>query len=62
MGMNCVNVADPVPYFDVMPSEIITGLAKANEALNLPTSIHLHCNNLGHPGNYTTTLDTIKLF
>lgn len=60
-GMNCVNVADPVPYFDVMPSEIITGLAEANEALNLPTSIHLHCNNLGHPGNYTTTLDSIKL-
>jgi formylmethanofuran dehydrogenase subunit A len=59
--MNCVNVADPVPYFDVMPSEIITGLAEANEALNLPTSIHLHCNNLGHPGNYTTTLDSIKL-
>ena len=60
-GMNCVDVSDPVPYFDVMPSEIITGLAEANEALNLPTSIHLHCNNLGHPGNYTTTLDTIKL-
>jgi formylmethanofuran dehydrogenase subunit A len=60
-GMNCVNVSDPVPYFDVTPSEIITGLAEANEALNLPTSIHLHCNNLGHPGNYETTLDTIKL-
>ena len=60
-GMNCVDVSDPVPYFDVMPSEIITGLAEANEALNLPTSIHLHCNNLGHPGNYETTLDTIKL-
>ncbi|MGZ4903245.1 MAG: formylmethanofuran dehydrogenase subunit A [Halobacteriota archaeon] len=60
-GMNCVNVTDPVPYFDVMPSEIITGLTKANEALNLPTSIHLHCNNLGHPGNYETTLDSIKL-
>lgn len=60
-GMNCVNVTDPVPYFDVMPSEIITGLTKANEALNLPTSIHLHCNNLGHPGNFETTLDSIKL-
>jgi formylmethanofuran dehydrogenase subunit A len=60
-GMNCVNVSDPVPYFDVTPSEIITGLAEANEALNLPTSIHLHPNNLGHPGNYETTLDSIKL-
>ena len=60
-GMNCVNVSDPVPYFDVTPSEIIAGLAEANEALNLPTSIHLHCNNLGHPGNYETTIESIKL-
>jgi len=60
-GMNCVNVDDPVPYFDVTPAEIISGLAEANEALNLPTSIHLHPNNLGHPGNYETTLDSIKL-
>jgi formylmethanofuran dehydrogenase subunit A len=60
-GMNCVNVSDPVPYFDVTPAEIIIGLSEANEALNLPTSIHLHANNLGHPGNYETTLDSIKL-
>ena len=28
--------------------------------LNLPHSIHLHTNNLGLPGNYTTTLETMK--
>ena len=60
-GLNCVQVTDSVPYFDVTPLEIIKGLTEANEALKLPTSIHLHCNNLGHPGNYTTTLDSIKL-
>ena len=60
-GMNCIQVTDSVPYFDVTPLDIIKGLAEANEALKLPTSIHLHCNNLGHPGNYTTTLDSIKL-
>jgi len=28
--------------------------------LKLPHPLHLHCNNLGAPGNYTTTLETMK--
>jgi len=28
--------------------------------LNLPHSVHLHTNNLGKPGNYATTLETLK--
>ena len=60
-GLNCLQVKDPVPYFDVTPEEIITGLMEANEHLGLPHSIHVHGNNLGNPGNYTTTLDTLKL-
>jgi formylmethanofuran dehydrogenase subunit A len=60
-GLNCLQVTDPVPYFDITPEEIITGLIDANEMLGLPHSIHIHGNNLGNPGNYTTTLDTLKL-
>jgi formylmethanofuran dehydrogenase subunit A len=60
-GLNCLQVTDPVPYFDITPEEIIKGLIEANEYLGLPHSIHLHGNNLGNPGNYTTTLDTLKL-
>lgn len=60
-GKNCTALDDPVPYFDVTPKQIIQGLAKANENLGLPHSIHLHANNLGHPGNYTTTLKTLSL-
>jgi formylmethanofuran dehydrogenase subunit A len=60
-GLNCLQVNDPVPYFDVTPEEIIKGLIDANEHLGLPHSIHIHGNNLGNPGNYTTTLDTLKL-
>ena len=60
-GKNCVSIDDPVPYFDVTPKEIIQGLAGTNERLGLPHSIHLHANNLGHPGNYTTTLKTLAL-
>ncbi len=60
-GKNCTDIDDPVPYFDVTPKEIIQALAASNERLGLPHSIHLHGNNLGHPGNYTTTLKTFAL-
>ncbi|MDV2481591.1 formylmethanofuran dehydrogenase subunit A [Methanoculleus sp. Wushi-C6] len=60
-GLNCENVHDPVPYFDITPAQIIKGLIEANEYLGLPHSMHMHANNLGNPGNYTTTLDSFKL-
>ena len=60
-GENCNSVHDPVPYFDITPSEIVTGLLKVNEHLGLPHSIHVHSNNLGNPGNFETTLDTFRL-
>ncbi|MHC1626779.1 MAG: formylmethanofuran dehydrogenase subunit A [Methanoculleaceae archaeon] len=60
-GLNCESVHDPVPYFDITPAEIIRGLMEANEYLGLPHSMHIHGNMLGEPGNYTVTLDTLKL-
>jgi len=60
-GLNCENIHDPVPYFDITPAQIVKGLIEANEYLGLPHSMHVHANNLGNPGNYTTTLDTFKL-
>ena len=33
----------------------------ANEYLGLPHSFHVHQNDLGNPGNYTVTLDTLRL-
>ena len=30
--------------------------------MRLPHSVHLHCNNLGMPGNWRTTLETMKTF
>ncbi len=60
-GLNCDNIHDPVPYFDITPAQIIKGLIEANEYLGLPHSMHMHANNLGNPGNYTTTLDSFKL-
>jgi len=60
-GEDVQSVHDPVPKFGVTPAEIISTMIRANEILNLPHSVHLHCNNLGVPGNYQTTLDTIDL-
>ncbi|WP_292460845.1 tungsten-dependent formylmethanofuran dehydrogenase subunit FwdA [Methanothermococcus sp.] len=55
-GKNVHGVDDPVPYFDITGREILEGLAKVNEMLGLPHSIHVHPNDLGHPGNWETTL------
>ncbi|OPX77020.1 MAG: dihydroorotase [Methanosaeta sp. PtaB.Bin039] len=60
-GANVKGLYDTVPNFDVTPAEIIESLAKANEMLGLPHSIHLHFNNLGKPGNYTTAIETLDL-
>ncbi|HOV67089.1 MAG TPA: formylmethanofuran dehydrogenase subunit A [Methanoregulaceae archaeon] len=60
-GLNCLSVNDPVPYFDITPAQIVKGLIEANEYLGLPHSIHIHANNLGNPGNFSTTLDTFRL-
>jgi len=60
-GLNCLGLDDVVPYFDTTPREIITGLLKANEYLGLPHSMHIHQNNLGNPGNYQLTIDSLKL-
>lgn len=60
-GSNVKGLYDPVPNFDVTPAEIIRSLAQANEMLRLPHSIHLHFNNVGKPGNYTTAIETLEL-
>lgn len=53
------NLDDKVLYWDVSPREIITSLAAVNEKLGLPHTIHLHGNNLGHPGNFEITKETL---
>ena len=49
-----------VEHFDVTPREIIQGVAGAAAELNLPHPVHIHANNLGMPGNWTTTLATME--
>jgi formylmethanofuran dehydrogenase subunit A len=59
-GKNVHSIDDTIPGYCLTPRELIRGLVKVNKMLNLPHTIHLHTNNLGLPGNYVTTLDTMK--
>jgi formylmethanofuran dehydrogenase subunit A len=59
-GQNVHSLSEQVPYFCITPRDIIRGLCKVNRLLNLPHTIHVHTNNLGQPGNYATTLDTME--
>jgi len=59
-GRNINNLDDKVAYFKATPREIIQKLAKVNERLNLPHTIHLHTNNLGTPGNFEITKETMR--
>jgi formylmethanofuran dehydrogenase subunit A len=57
---NVSHVDQPVDYFEVTPRQIIREIAAAGNALGLPHPVHVHCNNLGLPGNWTTTLESMK--
>jgi formylmethanofuran dehydrogenase subunit A len=61
-GKNANTLFDPVPgYNKVTPAVIISKLAGIIDELKLPHPIHLHCNQLGTPGNVSTTLETMKV-
>lgn len=47
-------------YKNLTPGKIIKYLAQICHDLKLPHPLHLHCNNLGAPGNISTTIDTLK--
>jgi formylmethanofuran dehydrogenase subunit A len=61
-GKNASGLQDPIEgYRRVTPANIITALADIVDDLELPHPLHLHCNNLGVPGNAATTIETMKL-
>jgi len=61
-GKDAKIISEPViGYHKVTPAKIIASLARIVDDLHLPHPLHLHCNNLGAPGNFTTTLETMKV-
>lgn len=57
---NVAGLDDPVDGFGVTPRRILQSLAAAVDDLGLPHAVHVHANRLGLPGNWTTTLETMK--
>jgi formylmethanofuran dehydrogenase subunit A len=61
-GKNVHTLSQPVEgYSRVTPASIIAGLAGIIDELGMPHPLHIHCNNLGLPGNIETTLETMKV-
>lgn len=51
---------DAVPNSEITSRAIINTLQAAAETLGLPHPLHLHCSNLGMPGNAETALATME--
>jgi formylmethanofuran dehydrogenase subunit A len=58
---NVQDLDSQVDHFGVTPRQIIAAVARAVDELKLPHPVHIHTVNLGLPGNWTTTLETMKL-
>ncbi len=59
-GGNATGLDSPVHHFEVTPRQIIQAVTRATNEMGLPHPVHIHCNNLGLPGNWETTLETMK--
>lgn len=57
---NAKDLDQLIDHFDVTPRQIVSEMARAANQLGLPHPVHIHCNNLGLPGNWSTTLETMK--
>jgi formylmethanofuran dehydrogenase subunit A len=57
---NVHGLDERVDRFGVTPRQIISSVTAAANELGLPHPVHIHCNNLGVPGNWQTTLETMK--
>ncbi|MEE2642037.1 MAG: formylmethanofuran dehydrogenase subunit A [Planctomycetota bacterium] len=57
---NLTGIDEKVGHYGVSARQIIQGLTQAANELNLPHPVHIHCNQLGIPGNWHTTLETMK--
>ncbi len=49
-----------IEHIQMTPLQVVSAFAEAVEELKLPHPPHVHCNNLGHSGNYKTTLKIME--
>jgi len=58
---NITLLDQPIASFDLTPRKVIAAFIQAGNELGLPHPVHIHCNNLGHTGNFETTLETMRI-
>ena len=51
---------DEVPYYGISSRRILEVLQRAVVELGVPHPVHVHCNNLGTPGNVETAVATME--
>ncbi len=54
-----LDIDEPNPHYGVSARDIVRVLSRALSELGVPHPLHIHCSNLGIPGNYESTLQTI---
>jgi formylmethanofuran dehydrogenase subunit A len=59
-GGRIADLDEQVPGTEVTPRQIIEAIATAAHQLGLPHPMHIHCGDLGLPGNWRTTMETMK--
>jgi formylmethanofuran dehydrogenase subunit A len=57
---NLTGLDDVLATLGVTPRAILETLAEAGNELGLPHPVHIHCNNLGVPGNAEVTLSSMR--
>lgn len=55
-----LDLDETAPYYDVTPRQIIHAACSAIDQLGVPHPLHVHTSNLGVPGNYLSTLATMR--
>lgn len=59
-NQRALNVDEKSKYYDITPREIVSVLTRGIRDLGIPHPLHVHCSNLGVPGNFLSTIETIK--
>lgn len=57
---NVRDLDEPISRSGLTARKILESITRAANQLELPHPVHIHTNNLGIPGNWETTLDTMK--
>ena len=59
-NQRALNVDEKSKYYDITPRDIVSVLTRGIQDLGIPHPLHVHCSNLGIPGNFLSTIETIK--